>query len=137
MGRSRSRQTKVFSNVRPVQLVVQDYFLKSGFSPVSEVSDDETTATYSHSLLQSTWIIHTLERESEFQTTLRELVRDFAHPNAMHAIAAANTEAFVRQFDSVDRSTREKLNLFWILVEGDGSVNVYAPYEKVPQSVTS
>lgn len=111
-----------------VQRAVEEHFARLGFKTVPHgyvdyYGTDPNTG--------DTWLVEAKGKTSQvgldFRTGIGQLVQQMKGESVKYGLAIPNTAQFINQCNRVSEWVREKLGLYWLIVEKDGSIQVKLP----------
>ncbi|EGD49553.1 hypothetical protein Cpap_3989 [Ruminiclostridium papyrosolvens DSM 2782] len=117
-----------FPNEGFIQKAIEEYFKNHGYSILNEKYTDlvcvhpETGVKWSIEAKGETKAIGL-----DFRTCLGQLLQRMSTEEVCYGVAVPDMPAYRQQTDQVQAWARKALNLYWLFVSADGSIEVVAP----------
>lgn len=111
-----------------IQQAIEIYFLEQGYTPIPEKYTDFVCV---HPKTAQKWSIEAKGETKaiglDFRTCLGQLLQRMSTEEVCYGIAMPDAPAYRQQTSQVQLWVRKALNLHWIFVSEDGSIEVVAP----------
>ncbi len=133
MAVGKSRYPAEFPREAFVQASIERHFLDLGFT-LREVGFADFACEKPGS--SENWVIEAKGETAavglDFRTGIGQLVLHITDRTTRYGLAVPDTEKFIKQCDKLPSRVRESLNIFILLVNSSGQVQIVAPNENVP-----
>lgn len=111
-----------------IQQAIEIYFLEQGYTPIPEKYTDFVCV---HPKTAQKWSIEAKGETKaiglDFRTCLGQLLQRMSTEEVCYGIAMPDAPAYRQQTSQVQLWVRRSLNLHWLFVSADGSVEVVRP----------
>lgn len=111
-----------------IQKAIEEYFKSQGFKMLNEKYTDMVCI---HPETGMKWSVEAKGETKaiglDFRTCLGQLLQRMSTEEARYGVAVPDMPAYRQQTDQVQPWVRKALNLHWLFVSEDGSIEVVAP----------